>query len=675
MALSLSSVIKWILCLIGGIPLLQLVAHTFNDFPIPFAKVGKFPPESIKKLIEKIKKLKEDAENFDINKVIKENFSLPADIKTGLEVAEQRIKDVVGDPLADPPKEGSLAKSAPFLFSRTGDVAVARDKLMAKIGDINNYASQKNWLGTSLKQWSEIGNDGTFAGAFLGFTGHVKEISGLLSDDKVLRLQAIPGYPVVGYANTSTGSNVVSINLNASAYPVTNIGSSIVIANVEYVVVNKVHTQTNAYVTLNANSTIIQSSNYLTYNLANIAMATSSSLKIKPGLSITVNNKTARINTINALGDYMTVYRPITFANSNCRVSVETSLIANSNIASNTSNGAVKLELYGHGSSICLGDVIYGNSTSFLSHFAVGERVYYDEKEYDIVSLTNTEIVVNDRLKGLSGEFVYKILQEANVERTAELNGPDEILASFSVAEQMSAGLGDNFVEGITTRYKKADGSYATIDAWKPIHVTRSVQDPGAALVNKVTEIVQNLIDDLKDDLIAQLEENELVLYIEAKEQEFETLRQNFKDIVEADKAAINQIKSLVKGLLKLFKISCSKKKRGDDPEDPDLSSDEYLQLILVPNPERVGCEATEPDFIDLIDDSDDEYNTVPLPEPRDDSPYDPGIDLDQLTQPDLALYGLELPGVGGGNGDITIDQTPDSLLPPDTPDPCTEPC
>jgi len=674
-ALSLSSIIKWILCLIGGLPLLQILAHTFNNFPIPFAKGAKFPPESIKKLLEKMSKAKQDAKDFDINNFIKKEFALPADIKQGLEVAEQRLKDVVGDPTASPPKEGKLAKACPFLFSRTGDVAVARDRLMAKIGDINSYANETNWLGTSLKQWSDIGNDGTLAGAFLGFKGHAQEISGVLSDDKVLRLQAIPGYPVVGYANTTAGSNVVSINLDGPTYPVTNIGSSILVSNTEYVVVNKSYGPTNAYVTLNANSTIIQSSNVLAYNLANIAMAAGSSLKLKPGLFITVNGQSAGINTINALGDYMTVYRPIIFANSNCQVSVETSLIANSAIAANTSNAAIKLEVYEHGSSVCLGDVITGNASSFSAHFAAGERVYYDEKEYNIVSVTNTAIVVDDRLRGLNGQFVYKILQEAQVERTAELNGPDEILASFSVAEQMSQGLATNFIEGMTTRYKKADGSYATIDAWKPVHVSRAVQQPGSALVNKITGIVQSLLDELKDDLIDQLEENELVVYLEEKENEIETLRRELKDMFEADKAAIKQVKSLLKGLLKLFKISCSKKKKGDDPEDPDLSSDEYLQLVLVPNPERQGCDAAESDFIDIIDDADDEYNTVVLPDPRTDSPYNPGIDLDQLTQPDPALYGLELPGTAGGNADVNIDQTPDSLLPPDIPDPCTEPC
>lgn len=675
MALSLSSVIKWILCLIGGLPLLQLLAHTFNDFPIPFGKGAKFPPPSIQKLLEKMKKLKQDAKDFDINTFIKKEFSLPADIKAGLEQAEQAIRDVVGDPLADPPKEGKLAKAAPFLFSRTGDVAVARNKLMAKIGDINNYASEKNWLGTSLKQWSDIGNDGTLAGAFLGFKGHAQEISGVLSDDKVLRLQAIPGYPIVGYASTTVGSNVVSINLDGPTYPVTNIGSTILVSNTEYVVVKKLYNPVNAYVTVNANSTIIQSSNYLTYNLANIAMATGSALKIKPGLSITVNGQIAGINTINALGDYMTVYRPITYANSNSQLSVENSLVSNSVIAANTSNLAIKLEVYDHGSSICLGDVIYGNSSSFGSHFAAGDRVYYDEKEYNIISVTNTDIVVDDRLRGLNGQFVYKILQEAQVERSKELNGPDDILASFSVAEQMSSGLATNFMEGMVTRYKKADGSYATIDAWKPIHVSRAVQQPGSAIVNRITGIVQSLLDELKDDLIDQLEENELVAYLEEKENEIEDLRRELKDIVEADLAAIKQVKSLLKGLLKLFKISCSKKKKGDDPEDPDLSSDEYLQLILTPNPERQGCDALESDFIDIVDEADDEYNTVILPDPRGDSPYNPGIDLDQLTSPDPALYGLELPGTAGGEADVSVDQTPDSLLPPDIKDPCTEPC
>lgn len=666
MALSLSSIIKWILCLIGGLPLLQLLAHTFNDLPIPFARGAKFPPESIKKIIDKINKLKEDAQNLKdtIQQEIKKNFTLPADIKSGLEAAEAELRNI----------DNKLAEACPFLFSKTGDVQVARQRLLDKLGDITQYANEKQFLGKSLRDWSDMANDGTLADTIAAYRGHASEIAGVLSDDEVLLLEPIPGYPLIGVANTTNGSNLISVNLNYSTYPVTNIGSRIIVANTAYIVTNKVHTNTDSYVALNANSTIVYTKNLETFNLANTKMSSTSPLVLKPGLSINVNSEIVRVNTINALGDYLTVSSPITYPSSNARILVETALYSNTNIDQDTTNTLIKIENYNHANSECLGDVITGNGSSFLTYFSVGDLVYYDEKEFEVLSLTQNTLVIDDRLRDLTNQTVYKIKKKVPVQRTAEGNGPDAILATFDLADQMSAGLGDSFVQGLTARYKKADGSTARIDAWKPIHVTTAVQPGKAIILNRVKSKLQDLFDDLQDDVIRELEDSELVQYLEDKENEIEEIRRDLEDTINADKAAIKSVKNLISGLLKMFKISCSKKKKGDDPDDPDLSSDEYLNLILTPNPERQGCQATESDFIDLIDEADDEYNTIVLPPGRTDIPAATTANTTLFDPPDSAFYGFDSPGTPGDNADIDIDRTPDDFL-PERKDPCVEPC
>ena len=93
-----------------------------------------------------------------------------------------------------------------------------------------------------------------------------------------------------------------------------------------------------------------------------------------------------------------------------------------------------------------------------------------------------------------------------------------------------------------------------------------------------------------------------------------------------------------------------------------------------MPNPERQGCNATQSDVIDLLDQADEEYNTVVLPDPNTTSPFRPEIDENSLLELDSAVYGYNIPGQSGGNADVEIDGTPDSLF-PDREDPCVEPC
>lgn len=669
MALSLSSVIKWILCLIGGLPLLQILSITFGKAPIPFAKIGGFPPKSIQDIVKAIKdKIEDGKSGLD---ALKEEFTIPQNIKKDLEAVETSINELTANNFA------ALRSSFPRLSEAVGDVAVAREELFAIIGEINSYAANTKMLGYSVKQWADLASDDTLTGAYFGFKGHVSELSGVLSDDKIYQLQAIPAYSLVGYVNTTANSNTVIANFNNALYPSPNVGQIVKIANTDYRVLGKTFQPISGNVRVNANSTIVYTTNVNTLNLANIYLGNTTTVRLESEMYIRVNNEVRRINTVNALGDYISVYSPFFQNNSNALIETENGFRTNTVIQDASSNTALRLRTFDHANSQCLGDTITSSGTFYQAFLQAGDKIYYDEKEYYISSLTQTQIIVDDRLRELQGQYVYKVMDEIPVQRTVEEDGPDDILATFATVDQVTVALGSDFIDGMSTRYRKSDGTYARIDAYKPIHVTKAIQsgpDGGSFLANLMNRKFQELLDELQDDVIVYLTDNELVDYLNLKKQEVFELKNRVKDQIAQDKAAINAVKSLIKNLLKLFKASCSKKKKGDDPEDPDLSSDEYLNLVLSPNPKRQGCAATVSDLPEILDEADDEYNTIDLPPVDLTTPFantDPALFTDQVEE----VYGLDIPRRGGeGDGDVRIDRTPDSLL-PETPNRCIEPC
>jgi len=650
--------------LIGGLPLLQILSITFGKAPIPFANTAKLPPGPIQDIVKAIKDAIESGKNA-LN-TLKEDFTNP--IVEDLRAAETTIRDLTKNNFA------LLRQQFPRLSEAQGDLAEAREALFATIGNIDSYAANTRFLGYSVKQWADMGSDDTLLGSLAGFRGHTDEISGVLSDDVVLQMEALPAYITIGFGNTTSNSNTVLANFNNALYPSPNVGDIIRIANTDYLIHGKTFQPITGNVRVNANSTMVYTTNVNTLNLANIYLGNTTTVQLESEMYVRVNTEVRRVNTINSLGDYMTVYVPFFQNNNNALIETENGFRTNTVVSTTSTNTAIKIRTYKHANSLCLSDTINSEGTSFQSSLQIGDKIYYDEKEYYVVSLTQTSIVVDDRLRELQNQFVYKITDEIPVQRTIESDNPDDILATFSTVDQVTAALGTNFIEGMTTRYRRSDGTYAQIEAWKPLHVTKSVQQEGSFLMNLVNRKLQELIDSLQDDAIRNLTDNELTNYLNEKKQEINELKNAIKDQINADKAAINAVKSLVKNLLKLFKAGCSKKKKGDDPENPDLTSDEYLNLILTPNPKRQGCSATVNDLPDILDLADEEFNSIELPPVDLTTPVsntDPNLYTDTVDE----IYGLDIPGRGGGaNGDIRIDRTPDSLL-PDRQDPCVEPC
>jgi len=647
---------------------LQTLAITFTGAPIPFGKIGGFPPKAIQDLVNSIKKGIQDGK--DALHGLKADFENR--VRTEIEAAQGNLESFTANNFA------TLKTSLPGIFSNTQpSIVTAREKLLERIGTVQNYAANTKLLGLSYRDWSNLGYDDNLSGAVGAFKGHTQEISGVLSDSKVLTLQFIPGYPTIGYANTTINSNLVSVNLSSGLYPVCNIGSTVIVANTEYIVTNKDYSITTGNVSVNttANAYIVNSLNYFTLNLANVVIQTGSNLKLKTGMYISVNSEIKRVEEINALGDFLTVASPFRNSVSNTAFYKERAFYVNTAIVQNTTGTIIKVQSYQHANSLCLDDVVTGNGTSFLTYLSPGDKIYYDEQEYYVESLTQEKIVVDEKLRLLNNQAIYKIVDETPVSREQEQNSPDEILAAFAAAEDVTTSLGGAaYINGLTTRFKKSDGTYATIDAYQPVHVSKSIQNEGKQAINAVTRVVQQMIDDLQDDAIRFLTESELEDYIESKIDEIEAAKNRLKDLVNQDKAAINALKGLLNGLLKLFKASCSKKKKGDDPEAEPTDSDEFLSFVLKPNPLRQGCEATESDLIDILDQADEEYNSIEFVTPNVAGPIISGTDDGLFTDAVDSIYGLDRERNAGGAGDIGIDNTPDDLLPSGK-DPCSEPC
>jgi len=122
---------------------------------------------------------------------------------------------------------------------------------------------------------------------------------------------------------------------------------------------------------------------------------------------------------------------------------------------------------------------------------------------------------------------------------------------------------------------------------------------------------------------------------------------------------------------MKLFSVSCGKKKKKDN----NYESDEYLELILAPNPIRQGCLATNSDFINILDEADAEHNDPNLPTYDINIP-DYGDAASEVLQPEdefLDVYPTEPEDQASIAGDVVIDNN-DPTVPPEE-NPCAQPC
>ena len=650
--------------------MLQALAITFTGKPIPFAKIGGFPPDSLKKIIEDIKKAIEDGKSA--LSALKAEFHNALDkyVDKPLKNAVESLDNLTANGFA------KLQTALPGLFAKTGSVATARQALLDRIGSVTAYANDANnkILGMNLSDWSMMGN--TLYDSVQTFKNHTNQLSGVQTEDKYLTLETFYGKVQVsnGTVNVSSGSNVAYANLSQSTYPSINVGDTLTInTQIKVVTGLSYNSVAGGTVSVTAGDYNVTTSSVATLNLANITLG-SGSLKLEPDMYIKVNNEIKQIESINAYGDYLTVYSAFRDNASAKTLYTEVGFTVNSNFTT-TNTGALLYKTTAFcANSECLGNIIYGQGTTFTSNISIGEKVYYDEQEYIVVSVTDTAIEVDAPLRYLNDEMIYKVIGEQAVFKITDTMNPDDILATFDAADTMTSSFGGDYIKGLTTRFRSATGEYMQVEAYKPVHVTQSLQKP--ELTRAVTRTMQSLIDDLQDDAIRHLSDGELISYLEQRTQEIDDLKNRLLDSVNQDIAAFNAIKGLLQGLLKLFQTSCSKKKKGDDPENPDTSSDDYLQLITIPNATRQGCSATESDLIDLLDSADQEYKNY--------NPSDVEVDVGPVTDTDTndflednnTLFVPERNDTDTtGLTDIELDGDPEDTLPVKTIDPCTQPC
>lgn len=569
-----------------------------------------------------------------------------------------------------------LQAALPALFSKTDpSVVTARNNLLAVLGRADQATAYR--IGPfSIGELSEIGTtaDTSFVQTMQNFQTHTNQLAGVGYDSVNFTFQRIYGNVTITNATVNIASStLVSPNLTASVYPTTNVGDIVVINNQELYVIDKgftaaptgtvsVDTSTDAYK--------VTSASVATLNLASCLLNTTGTLKVQPGTFINVNNEIRQVNTINALGDYLTVYIPFRSTATALSFYKETTFTVNTALTATATDQTIKLKSEFIANSVCLDNVITGVGTTFTSSLQANNKIYYDEKEYYVVSVTDTAIVVDEPLRYTSNYPIFKVTDQSSYLSLIGDNGtPDDITSTFSLIGQLTNDK--NFLEGFTTNVRRANGTYQTVNSATASDSAQALLQ--AELVRRGNRLIKEMINDLRGDAINGLSTSQLVSQLSGFENRIKTIRDDVTNIVEQDLAVLNNIKGMLNGLIKLFTISCSKKKR----KDGDSSSDDYLDLILTPNPERQGCDATASDFIDILDTIDIEFNDPASTNPNTYVPISGTIPDNDMLNPGDRLVGpyptRPDDSAGGDNLTGNLDGTDLNIQAPE--DPCAKPC
>jgi len=656
----------------------------FSCVPVPFAKNGGFNFQASKfgQFLSKIKSGIERgvdsvknffSENFvnPITNGLRDSLLSPLDkaaVQPFNKISEELERLTAND-------YAGLQASFPALFSKTDpSVVSARNTLLSVIGKINtgtdNYKIGPFMLGELINMAQSADS---LAKTMREFEQHTDNLSGLGGAGNALTLERL--YGNVPFPNSTVNiasSVIVSPNLSANVYPVVDIGDSIVINSAEKIVVDKNFTAApsgTVSVDVSTNNVKVTTASVGTLNLASCLLDSSGTIKLDSNMYIKVNGEVRQVNTINSLGDYLTVYNPFYNTASGQTFYKETSFNVNTAFATTSTNQQLKLKTSFVANSICLDNVITGQGTTFTSSLQANNKIYYDAREFIVVSVTDTTIVVDDYLRATKNFAVYKVTEEIPfVGLDDDLVDPDGVVNAFTLPGSIT---GDpNFMDGLTTRVRRANGVYQVVSASKPTDAAQSLfQDE---LMKRTREILNQMKYDLRNEAINGLSESDTVTTLNNTINRIKSVKNEIRNIIEQDIAVLNQAKNLVQGMVKLFSLSCSKKKRKDTGAPTD--SDEYMDIILYPNPERQGCDATTSDIIEILDDFDEEYNdpgftnnpinidtTIPTIGALD--------DLDGLTGP----FPRQTTGTGEDEADTGVDnQNPDVNVPED---PCAKPC
>lgn len=641
------------MCLIGGIPLLQTLSLTFTNSPIPFGKT-KFPPASLQDLI---KRIKEDIKNGKswVNS-LKDKFVNP--LTPALDDVAASLRKYTDNGF-----EG-FKNTLPELFTRNNSVvAQARTNLMNLIGRAQTAADQK-FLGLSMTELSVLGD--TLHDSVQAFRNHTNQISGVSPEDKSFVTVPVYGNVSISGATVNVAGNIISPNTSKVVYPTVEIGELINVGWMNAQVRGKLYEDiSGGTVSVDAGTDAykLTTDSVTSLNLQNLGLI--------PNMHIRVNGEPKTIVSINTAGDFLTVATPFRNSAQAVELSKEIGIVVDKQfpstlVAQKDLTLNVRSEFIAN--SLCLDNYISGIGVDFTGLFNPNDKVLYDEKEFYILSVEQNRIQVDTELRLLTKKPLKKIQSESTFIRINEGVNVDDILSTFDALDQLTGDMGGNLTSDLSTKYYSRTGEVRTVQATKPTDVTKSLQQ--TVLINNVNKLLRDLVEDLQDDAIRSFTDSQLAVYLEEKTNLVNDTIKQVNTIIEDDLAAFNAVKGLLNGLLKLFNISCSKKKSSNG----NTTSDDYLNLILAPDPKTQGCSATESDFIGTLDDIDREFRTPDIPD-REFVPYQDEEGNGQFDGDDQYPGFIDEPenATEGNDGDVIIETGP---VEPEKPeDPCAKPC
>lgn len=563
-----------------------------------------------------------------------------------------------------------LKTSFPYLAGNgVGSIQASFNALELSLGKAQNFADNYQIGPFTFGQLATIAQNASLQSSVQQFRDHTDALSGVKSTMAYELITLYSNIASVGATANIASSNVVTPNLSATAYPRVDYGDTIVINSQTKVVTEKVftaHGSGTVSIDVSTNNVKVTTADVSTLNLANCLLSATGTIKLNTNHFITVNNSIRRITSINTAGDYLLVDIPYDYSATGQILNKETSFVVNSAFTTTNTNQIVYVRTPFVANSECLDNVITGNNTTWTSQLEVGNKIIYDTKEYFIESLTDTTIMVDKELRLTKNFAVYKVNNEIEIMSMGEDIDPDEIINGFAMIETMT---GDpNFMKGVKTRVRLANGKYQSVATEVPTDAAQSLFK--TELLTQAKEALTRMKYDLNDGAIRGLSESQVNTQVQGIINRYKNTKEDLLATISRDKQIIKNVKNLVTSLGKLFSLACGKKKR----KKGDSSSDDYLDVIVVPNPVEDGCDATTGQFINILDDFDSEFNQDGVTLPT--IPANTNIALNnQFNGSDIIVGPLpnQTQGTGTGNSNVGIDGTDPSVTTRE--DPCAKPC
>lgn len=564
-----------------------------------------------------------------------------------------------------------LKATFPYLAGNgVGSIQATFNALEAGLGNAQNFSDNYKIGPLTLGQLLTAAQSASLQASLRNFRDHTDALSGVKS---TMAYELIPLYgnvASVGATANIASSNVVSPNLRSTAYPKVDYGDTIYINAQQKIVTEKVFTAyPTGTVSVNVASSNVKVStdNLATLNLISALISTSGTINLNTSMFITVDGVIRRIESINTQGSSLTVDIPFDSSITSVPLNIETSFVVNSAFTTTATDQIVYVKSAFIANSECLDNVITGNGTSWLSEIEPGDKIIYDTREFLVENVTDTTIVVDDSLRLTKNFAVYKVNNEVEVVSIGEDIDPDEIINGFTMIETMT---GDpNFMKGVKSRVRLANGKYASVATENPTDAAQALFK--TELLTLAKESIKRMKYDLNDAKLRGLTESQVNAAVNGTINRLFSVKNELEYVIARDKQIIKNVKNFVNALGKLFSLSCGKKKRNKG----DTSSDDYLNVIVVPYAPEDGCDATTGQFINILDDFDSDFNQDGVTSPTIDANTEIST-TDAFNGADTFIGPLPDQTQGpdtGAEGNIGIDNRDPSVNVPE--DPCAKPC